>query len=279
MFTALGVPAVGTTIVDIIQDPANLAILIQSPSFEAPIRKISLWVVKGRNLVAKDRRGLFSKKGGSSDPFVKIKFKKHKLTSDIIEKTLNPPWNMNALELGYVMESESKAVKITVWDYDKMSGKDFMGAIRLPAAGLYAAGPGLHQWWIPLAKGKKSKYHSCKVSGEIFVEVTVKEASPAVPQTSQYAVPQHVINPGVPPAAVPQGYGWPPQQAGAAAGYLAAQPPQPGAPQGYPQYPPQGQAPPGAYPPMAVSPPGGNPGYPSMPGAPPPQGQYGWPPS
>ena len=71
-FTALGTPAHGSTIVDIIKDPATSAIVSRSPSQAPGIRKITLRVVKGRNLVAKDRGGLFSRKNASSDPFVKV---------------------------------------------------------------------------------------------------------------------------------------------------------------------------------------------------------------
>ena len=71
-FTALGTPTHGSTILDIIKDPANMAILARTPSREPGIRKITLRVVKGRNLVAKDRGGLFSRKNASSDPFVKV---------------------------------------------------------------------------------------------------------------------------------------------------------------------------------------------------------------
>ena len=50
-------------------------------------------VVKGRNLVAKDRSGVFGKKK-ASDPYVKVLFggKKYGKTRDI-SKTLNPEWN------------------------------------------------------------------------------------------------------------------------------------------------------------------------------------------
>ncbi|CAD7696653.1 unnamed protein product, partial [Ostreobium quekettii] len=187
-FTALGSPAPGRTVEDVIKNAeAMRATLSLCPSREPGIRHITLRVVKGRNLVAKDRGGVFKKKG-SSDPFVKIKYKKLKLQSEVMTKTLDPVWNLRAMDLGSVLESESKAIKMTVWDYDKLSGKDFMGAIRLPAATLFARGPGRHEWWIPLTKGKKSKHQTSAVSGDLWVECTVEDvrlpgqAGPAHPQ-------------------------------------------------------------------------------------------------
>ena len=203
---------------------------------------------------------------------VQIKFKKSKLQSDVINKSLNPVWNMKPLDLGNIMESESKSVKVTVWDYDKLSGKDFMGAVWLPAAGLYAAGPGHHEWWIPLAKGKKSKHQKSKVTGDIFVECTVKDVSISAEPPSQYALPPQVMNPGPQASMPPQGYGWPPQQQNMPGGFPYAPPVQPGRQQGYPGYPPGG-------PPPAQ--PGGQQGYPGFPpGGPPhtqPGGQQGYP--
>ncbi|CAD7700171.1 unnamed protein product [Ostreobium quekettii] len=278
-FTALGTPATGRTIQEVIKDTAAMsAILSLCPSRDPGVRHITLRVLKGRNLVAKDRGGLFKKKS-TSDPFVKIKYKRLKLQSDVIPKTLDPVWTtLKPLDLGNVMESESKAVKMTVWDYDKLSGKDFMGALRLPAAALYARGPGRHEWWVELTRGKKSKYQNSKVSGDIFVECTIEDVH--IPE--QTGMPPPVMPPqgqGYPPAAQPGGpSGYPPVPQGPPGGYAA--PPQggpgygyPGPPQGrpggYPGYPPAGgYPPPGAYPPA-----GGYPG--GYPGAATPQGPSG----
>ena len=54
---------------------------------------VTINVVQGRNLVAKDRSGLFGKKK-SSDPYVKVLFGEKKIgkTRDI-SKTLDPEWN------------------------------------------------------------------------------------------------------------------------------------------------------------------------------------------
>ncbi|GMH45011.1 hypothetical protein BSKO_12968 [Bryopsis sp. KO-2023] len=169
-FRALGYPAQGRTIMQVINVPQNLHCLAQSPSFSPVIRRIHIIVREGRNLAIKDKK--FFGKGGSSDPYVQIKFQKQKVKSDVIKKNLNPKWNMPAFDLGNVLESEHKAVKISVWDYD-LGGDDFMGVLRIPAAAFHKAGPGNHEWWMPLTKSKESRYAKCEVKGEVRIDVSV----------------------------------------------------------------------------------------------------------
>lgn len=71
-FTALGTPAEGNTVMHVIKDPSVAAILQRSKTSNPRAKKISISVIKGRNLAAKDKAGVFSRKKGTSDPFVQV---------------------------------------------------------------------------------------------------------------------------------------------------------------------------------------------------------------
>lgn len=144
------------------------------PTFFPTYRRIHVSVQEGRNLAIKDK-GLFGRKG-SSDPFVELRLDKIKVKSDVIKKTLDPKWNMLPVDLGTTTESNHKAVKITIFDYDVL-GDDFMGVVRIPVSSLHKAGPGTHEWWMKLTPSKDPSYAGCKVQGEVKVNVHVKDAS------------------------------------------------------------------------------------------------------
>lgn len=158
-----------------VHDPVTASCLSASPSFPALVRRIHISIKEGRNLAIKDKK-LFGS-GGSSDPYADVRYHKKRVKTDVIKKNLNPVWNMPAMDLGNIIESENKAVKISIWDYD-IACDDFMGVIRIPAAAMHMAGPGTHTWWMPLTVSKESEHAHSTVRGDIRVEVTVKDVGP-----------------------------------------------------------------------------------------------------
>ena len=55
--------------------------------------EIDLTIVSGKDLVAKDGGGLFTK-SKSSDPYVKVMFVGHEYgKTEVVKKNLNPTWN------------------------------------------------------------------------------------------------------------------------------------------------------------------------------------------
>ena len=191
-FKALGIPATGNTIQVVVkvggltspvpphgvtpicfQNPANLAFLQSSFSFPPLLRSVSVRVMQGAELVAKDT-GRFGKQA-SSDPYFTLKFKKRTFKSGFIKKTLNPSWNEPAFDLGRITEAEPKALKIEVYDRDPVSQDDFMGGVRIPASALYNAGPGTHDFWFDLGPGKKED-QCTTVSGRILVSIAVEDS-------------------------------------------------------------------------------------------------------
>jgi len=172
-FRALGLPATGRTIDALIQDPENLICLSEVTSVAPEFRRISVQVVQGSNLAAKDT-GMFSRKR-SSDPYFIIRFREKSYKSQTIKKTLKPVWNAPSLDLGVLTETEPKSVKIDVFDYDGASSDDFMGQVVIPAKLLFHLGPGHHKLSFDLGPSKNRAYRKEEVSGQLFLTVSVTD--------------------------------------------------------------------------------------------------------
>lgn len=89
---------------------------------------LTVTVQKATDLLACDLNGL-------SDPYVKMyllpdstKATKHK--TKVIKKSLNPTWNESFdFNVTQDMINENRRLHITVWDWDRITANDFMGAI------------------------------------------------------------------------------------------------------------------------------------------------------
>ena len=128
--------------------------------------EIDLTVVAGRGLVAKDG-GVFSKK--SSDPYVKVVFVGSELgKTPTITKSLDPEWNhtMKFVLEGRRFRTDADLV-LGLWDFDKTSGDDSMGEVRLRMADL------LHGSVVDKWCGVTASPGCTKVSGELHVRVSV----------------------------------------------------------------------------------------------------------
>lgn len=168
-FTALGQPSTGKTVMEVARDRDNLSMLQFDPSSGPIQRTIGITVLEGRNLVPKDRGVL---KGPTSDPFFRIKYKHTEFQSPHISKCLNPIWQVDPVNLGTVLESCPKSVKISIWDYDFLAKPDFMGSLWIPAAALYNLGVGDHEIWFKLSEGKQELANAI-VSGEVKVRIVI----------------------------------------------------------------------------------------------------------
>ncbi|KAH9280557.1 Protein kinase C, brain isozyme [Echinococcus granulosus] len=81
---------------------------------------------EAKNLVPMDPNGL-------ADPYVKLKLtcdgeRNRKFKTKVVKASLNPEWNEKfVIEIG--PEDESKRLMIEMWDWDRASRDDFMGAL------------------------------------------------------------------------------------------------------------------------------------------------------
>lgn len=85
---------------------------------------LTVQVIEGKGLRAEDTNGL-------SDPFVKLNIsgdKKKEKKTKTIKKSLNPEWNETLTIDGIsVQQIAEQRLELSVWDWDRVSGSDFMG--------------------------------------------------------------------------------------------------------------------------------------------------------
>eukprot|EP00210_Caulerpa_lentillifera_P006508 g6216.t1 len=173
-FRALGMPATGHTIQELVQDKANLECLEMSPSWSPVLRRIHVLVVKGENLAPKDEPGLFGGEA-SSDPYYIIKFKNKKARSKHVSKSLNPVWKAMIFDMGFITETEHNTLQIEVYDYDSISSDESMGCVWILGNKLFNLGVGKHHFWSTLRSCKEAPDRKELVSGQIQLEIRVTE--------------------------------------------------------------------------------------------------------
>eukprot|EP00736_Rhodelphis_marinus_P013836 Rmarinus@m.11981 len=126
---------------------------------------VRVTIHEARDLAAADSNGL-------SDPFVKVKINDVKLKTQVCRKTLHPHWEETfEFVLKTFEDSTSRAVEVTVYDWDAIGQNDFLGYANIP----YEENK-LCQW-LPLHKRNEED----NVSGEICVSIEF------VPPTGIYA--------------------------------------------------------------------------------------------
>ncbi|XP_056626816.1 myoferlin isoform X1 [Triplophysa dalaica] len=73
------------------------------------------------------------------DPFVEVSFAGKKLSTQIIEKNANPEWNQQ-LNLQVKFPSMCDRIKLTVFDWDRLSGNDAIGTTYLDLTKIASSG-------------------------------------------------------------------------------------------------------------------------------------------
>lgn len=152
-----------------------------TPQWQDPIDRmmVQFQVIQAKDLIAKDRN-MFGKRV-SSDPYVQVsllctpegntpglkkKVQKIKLgRTETMKKNLNPTWNYSqASAIPYSRMNEKLQLVFEIFDEDKLSSDDSMGALALPAL----------EWkdsngsavWYEIPKGSAKE-----VSGKIQIKV------------------------------------------------------------------------------------------------------------
>lgn len=101
-------------------------------------------------MAPKDHTGKWSLEEPNSDPYAKMIIGKKQHRTPVVKKSLNPGWNMKLMCLGAFGANTQEFVRITVFNANDFSSDVFMGQVAIPVVALYAAGLGVHRWWLPL---------------------------------------------------------------------------------------------------------------------------------
>ncbi|ETO30597.1 hypothetical protein RFI_06527 [Reticulomyxa filosa] len=140
--------------------------------------RITVHVIQGRHLEGADA-------SGASDPYVKVTFLSksnpdqplEQSRTRVIKKTKNPVWNDGIVCEGIGIISDCQSITLEVWDYDRASKDDFLGAATITGTEVLhdlkknkqnMRGSALPVWLPLKAKDNKDV-------GEIQVQVSVIE--------------------------------------------------------------------------------------------------------
>lgn len=130
---------------------------------------LKVYVVKGRNLAAKDR-------SGTSDPYLVVTLGSAKQSTPTISKNLNPEWKV-CFDMPL---TGVPLLECVCWDKDRF-GKDYMGEFDIAVEDIFAKG-GIQSEpkWYKLKSKRKAKGQKADVSGEVQMQFQlVDSANPA----------------------------------------------------------------------------------------------------
>lgn len=126
-------------------------------------------VLKGRNLAAKD-------KSGTSDPFLVITLGDAKEATSVVSKTLNPEWNQT-FQFS-VSNPDSALLEAVCWDKDRFK-KDYMGEFDVVLEEVFTAGHiNPEPKWFKLEgrrSGRRNKKKDSNVSGEVLLQFSLTD--------------------------------------------------------------------------------------------------------
>jgi tellurium resistance protein TerZ len=136
---------------------------------------VSIEVLKGRNLIAKDRNLLG--KRTTSDPYVKVHVGRQLLgKTKVVKKNVSPVWNqrfqysMGADSAAQIMQQQYRnqvSVTLTIFDHDGIGDDDAMGTVVVPLDPMSSTS----SKWYTVGKGSGANF--CKnATGDLEIKVT-----------------------------------------------------------------------------------------------------------
>jgi len=156
--------------------------------------EIDLHIIGGRNLVAKDGSG-FLKLGSktTSDPYVIATLGEHRFETNVVMKNLNPEWDAKckwSIE-GRQFKPSAEMV-LTIFDRDRGSADDPMGAVRLTLRELMTAGQ-TDKWYpvkdCPGCKNATGELHlGISIMARKAMSLSAKQSLPIPPTATAVAV-------------------------------------------------------------------------------------------
>ncbi|EXJ96044.1 phosphatidylserine decarboxylase [Capronia coronata CBS 617.96] len=126
---------------------------------------LKVYVIKARNLAAKD-------KSGTSDPYLVVTLGTAKQSTPSIPKTLNPEW-----KICFDMPLTGvPLLECICWDKDRF-GKDYMGEFDIPIEDIFANGQIQQEpKWYTLKSSRSTKKETT-VSGEVLMQFSIVDSA------------------------------------------------------------------------------------------------------
>ena len=109
-----------------------------------------------------------------SNPYIQASFQDKWNGSPVEQRTLEPEWNFELLDMERVTSLLADPLKVSVFNRNRLFPDNFMGRVCVPANKLYALGTGPHTYWFELLRSDKRRYRRETVSGRILLHFDIE---------------------------------------------------------------------------------------------------------